>query len=258
MCYRYAAIVFGILLALNVNAGTLGEFEGDVSNPPSSEEKDSDKDSARRGRSSSSSDDVGWLYYVFKAYWDALVFGTGNSFKRMNSDLQHDYLQPRRIGEAILPLIRYDSYYSHLNANQSSYDQRLEIGWGAFAYEYRDSKYRQIVPLESLNLVQNNFLIRLTVTDGIGANIGWGDSTLIGTGINYGRNSIIHAFIHGHRWGLEYRIVNTYFDSGATMEDVDWMLMRHMGQASMTVGYRRLAAPTQTLSGFYIGFSLRV
>jgi hypothetical protein len=195
---------------------------------------------------------------IFDLYIDAFSHGVMNSFRRMNPDLQDEYLYPRRIGEALLPLIRFDSYYSHLNSNQSSIDYRLEVGWGAFAYEYRTTRYQQLLPVESLELQQINFLVRLSASNNMGINIGWGDSTLIGAGINYGHNGIVQFFIHGQRWGFEYRDVYTYFDSGAEMEDIDVMLMFHIGPGSLNLGHRMLKIPTQTLRGYYLGYSLRI
>jgi len=184
-------------------------------------------------------------------------YGTGNSVQRMFAG-GADGVEPRQMGEALLPLLRYDNYYSHLNANQDSIDQRMEVGWGPVAVEYRRTSFTQAVPAYQLLWEQRNFLWRLTFGSHVGINYGIGDAILTGATMNFGSSGVFQLFIHGRRYGLEYRSVGTSFESGAYQSDEDLTLMLHLGAGSLSVGYRRLAIPGNVLSGYYLGYSLRL
>lgn len=172
-----------------------------------------------------------------------------------NSDEQS--ATPRSPGDGVIPFARVDVSYNHVNSRVYAVSGRGEIGYGPFGFEARKARYSETDPNASMDIVQYHFLYRMSLEDHVEMDIGFGEYELSGTSDNIGPSSTLHLLIYpSEQIGIEFRPSWARIN-GNSIRDHEVAVSYGKRYWAARAGYHWLASPSTSLSGPFVGFSLR-
>ncbi|MBC2602978.1 hypothetical protein [Puniceicoccus vermicola] len=191
------------------------------------------------------------------------VSGTFNSLALVAPESGPDrplMSQPRAPGEAVLPYIEGEFQYQWVDGDTDALDFRLTGGYGPAGASVRWTRFRETEPDTRLDVLQAYGHLRLTLgnflefSPGLGyGNFSLGDDAEDEGGLALTLPLRVH-FQPGI--GLEYRPA-WVFPNGTTVSDQEVALVLGRRNAFLRLGYRWLWNESETLSGPYLGVSLR-
>lgn len=158
----------------------------------------------------------------------------------------------RNDGDILIPFVRYDFAYQDVSANIFANSHRLEAGYGPFALLLEDYTFHEQLPADTLTISRQLLLYRMSANRMIEVDFGLGQS-IISDAQHTTLNSISLPvrLLVSENVALELR--PTWSE---TMDDYEIAL--HWGRqfGSVTIGYRTLISPGETLGGPFAGFAV--
>jgi hypothetical protein len=243
------------LEALGADESKLDKFEKDVAKP-------GDPDKPRTQASSYGSDaDQPDLQksFIGDILETIFVVGGKKSMMRIDSSLTESPqgVTPRRTGDGLLVYARLDTSHQRVDSDISGVDTRVEIGYGAFGFEIRQTRYRDSKINTHLQVDQYHGLYRMSFGNTLEIGLGFGETTLDGASRNSGHTWATPVLYQPLPWlGIEYRPSRMTINNN---EITDNEFAVDLGGRYWAVrsGYRWLKSPNEKITGPFIGLSLR-
>jgi hypothetical protein len=233
------------------SGGTLGKFEKDVQPPADPAPRPADGD-RRRDREHHDGDSLG----------DELVSSFGDLVVSIFADLGNQTLlrlapdaQPpvrRDDGDILIPFVRYDFAYQHITSSINADSNRLEAGYGPYAFSLEQYTFRESAPSFTLTVDSATFLYRISLSKAAEVDFGLGHTTITGaqrTTLNTVTLPVKIALTDNT--ALELRPAWS-----GTLADYELALHWGMPYWSAKIGVRTLNSPGTSLRGPFAGFSL--
>jgi len=165
---------------------------------------------------------------------------------------------PRELGDRVIPFLRVDAYYNRVDSDIYAYSERVEVGYGPFAFQARAAQYRESNPSASLDIKQHHWLYRMSLGDSVELDLGLGGYEISGDSTNSGGSSTIHLLVYPtEHLGIELR-PSWATINGNEISDHELDITYGDRYWSALVGYHWLEVPGSSLNGPFIGFSLRL
>ncbi len=254
-----------LLLVLSGAAfgGALDDFEKDATQDRGAEEQASNQQDCQSASECDEDDHSGnfcidIVSSIFGSVTDAiLTVGSHNTEVRASSNNSNTYITPREPGSPLLPLLRLDGSRHDLNNGLLGDDVRIELARSLLGVQARVTNFKETNPSDSLKLTSIHGLYRLSYGNTVGINLGLGISNLDGNSSTTGFSFTIPVYWHFHEnLGIEYKPTFSQFN-GTDVIDSDASLMFTYHAASLMLGHRTISSPNESLSGTYIGLSIR-
>jgi|GEM_PF-1395706 len=181
-------------------------------------------------------------------------YGGGSSWERMDPSATN--IEPRQPGEPALPLVRFDLSYQDVESDVYAVDGRLELGYGPFGLEYRQTRYEESSPDTDLDLIQIHGLYRMTFSKHVELDLGFGAMILDGEDRSSGFSFSCPLRVRfTDMWGVEGKAGWAIIHDN-TVSDYDLDVLFTLGYASIHAGYRWVDSGNADLNGPYAGLSL--
>ncbi len=193
---------------------------------------------------------------IFNGVLEGVMLAGELSTDRMRTIPNDEDLIPRKIGESLIPIARVSTYFHKATGNVSAKAVRVEIGYGAIAFQLRQTVYDESNPKDKMTLTQVHALYRMSLGNYVVMN--WGLGTFELSGNEKHKTLSITFPIHvqvNSNWGWEVKPNYANFN-GSTVWDVEAGLLFTKKHFSVDLGYRRLSSPEQIIHGPYVGASL--
>lgn len=242
--------------------GTLDDFENDATTNRRTEERSNTNQECQTDQECEDDLSDNFCLDIFASIFGSitdsvLTLGSSNTVARTSSHDPNADVTPREPGSPLLPLFRLDGNKQVLNNGVFGDDLRIELGRSLLGAQLRLTNFKETSPPDSLRLTSIHGLYRLSYGNTVGVNLGAGISNLQGNSNATGFSITTPIYWHFHKhFGFEYKPVFSYFN-GTNVTDSDASLMFNYHAASLVLGYRTLSSPNETLSGAYLGFSIR-
>ena len=179
--------------------------------------------------------------------------GAGSLYRVTEAEPIDVIVEPRSLGEPLLPFARIDLAYQNLQSDIDALDLRVEGGYGPIGGHFNITRYREQSSSDYVNLVRVMGLYRMSFGSHVESDIGCGTVTLRGeestTEFLFSLPVLIHPSAH---WGMEFR--PAWSSSLADYDLAGLLTVRH---ASLKLGYRWVASRHESLNGPYGGISVR-
>ena len=253
--FRHVICVLVCLLCFSqpVLSGELADFEQDATKEEPEKKtviihKDDDDDDEEDGFwDTVLMLTIGGLYIGGKQSWDRVQVP--------QSELK--FLQPRHLGEAVIPFFRFDGGYQNVAADMAAYDARAESGYGPFGVQVRYTHYQEDDPADELDLLQVHGLYRMSFGNHVECDLGIGFSSLQGEERHTGFSLTTPILVHPKEFfGIELRPSWSTIHANL-LSDYDLGVVLSYRYAALRVGYRWMHSEHEALDGPYIGFSFR-
>jgi len=266
-------IYFGVLLSMAMcPSGLAGELE---KFRKATSKKSSTSMPAKKSSSSSSSfddDDSPLEELGSKIFWysmlglaGATVEGGVASHRRYTGSDERSWgrvdPQPARTrGETTIPLLRLDGNVHRVSENLDALDGRIEVGYGAFAVEYRHTRFTESLSEDredQLDLSQVMGLYRMTTLPQLELDIGFGAGSFDNEDQGYNFEFLLGThYRHNDHLAGEWRgaWINA---AGHSVSDQDLALMAGVKHLALRVGYRWISSGEEAdLGGPNVGLVL--
>lgn len=164
----------------------------------------------------------------------------------------------REPGEALIPIIRVDAAYQSAGADIESANYLAEAGYGPVGIFYNTAHFMENAPHDKMDLTHTLILYRMSIRDFAEIDLGIGETILSGNNTHTGTAYAIPLRFKINPYsGVEIRSVfSTIKDNQIT--DYDLSVYVHYDYFYTMAGYRWLKSGPETLSGPYVGVSIRL
>jgi hypothetical protein len=234
------------LPATSARAGALGDFQGGLGS----------SSSGSGGGHSSGGDDFFFLWMFQELFLNGIVVGGAGSMTRLEEEggyLEDLEIPPRQPGEALIPFVRLDATYQAVESDVAAADYSTDLGYGAFAVRFNQTRYWEQHPSDELDLYRIYGLYRMSFGSQFEIDMGFGTMIVDGTNRTDRFSFTLPILYHPHpSFGIECR--------PAWSDDIMETALGVLVGArfvSIKAGYRWLRSSEQSLNGPYIGLSLR-
>ncbi len=250
------------ILSTTIMAGTLDEFE-----------KNTSKKKAKKASSTSSSkttsssgdkhrhhhhDDSPSLYQDYAGsaitsfMYHSFFIGGLTSHHRLSGEEDREFgLMPREGGDIAIPFARVDVAFREVSSEIDSMDYRLELGYGAFAFRYEQSRYEE-EPDDELDLIRWQGVYRMSFSEKVELDVGLGQLTIDGNNSDSRFAFSLPLMLRPTELlGIEIR---PSWSEDVTDYDVGILLSRHY--VSLKAGYRWVTSRDVSLDGPYAGIAI--
>ncbi|MCJ8331355.1 MAG: hypothetical protein HRT89_20455 [Lentisphaeria bacterium] len=250
----------------SIHAGKLDDFEKEATKKKSKSSKKKSKKSKKKSSSNDNhstphhhgshchhDDDDGFDFdFDFcEVFFDVLVMGGVNSWDMMFEDS----IIHREEGDTILPILQIDTNYQFVESNLHAIDTRVEIGFGPFAFEYRNTNYKESYA-NDLDIDQYYFIYRMSVDTDVEIGIGFGQLILEGSSRNSGSSlSIPMSFHFTDEWSAHSKLTSASIN-GNSIYDRELDVLYSIDKVSIRAGYRWMKVGSVDLNGPYVGLSI--
>ena len=258
--------IFIFLIACSTaEAGKLSEFERDATTIPADENLEH---SSHRHRKHKRHENEDFFSILFGDLVDSVVSGVvdagaevvgtvfaeggANSNSRVNGSETGD-LHKRQAGEPLLPFFRLNLNLQNITQNIYGFDGKLELGWGAWGVEYRQTSYRDSEQNEQLKLKQIQALYRMSFGDDVGVNFGVGSANL--NGVNHSQGAMLSMpILYRPLRYLAFELRPTWlFGDELAIDELDVSTLISYQRMAFRIGYRQLKSTGDSLQGPYAG-----
>lgn len=165
---------------------------------------------------------------------------------------------PREMGERVIPFVRFGAYYSRVDSDIHAHSERVELGYGPFAFQARGVHYTESDPPASLDIKQHHWLYRMSLGDSVELDLGLGGYEISGASTNSGGSSTIHLLIYpNEHLGIELRPSWATLN-GNEISDHELDITYSEKYWSVLAGYHWLETSDSSLNAPFVGFSLRI
>lgn len=252
-----------ILAADLARAGKLSDFERDAT------ESRSDDDRDRQDRAGDESGGHSYLYHhhsgssggFVDGFVAALLIWPGQlSWARAAADadrLVEWNAEPREPGEPMIPVVRFDAAYQHVESDVEALDLRLQLGFGPLGFEINQTRYEEDEPPDRLDLYRLYGLWRMSYGERIEVDLGLGGIILDGQDRNSGVSATTPILIQPWDWLLvEFRPMWSNIH-GSQINEYELGLLLNWEWTALKAGYRWTHSPNESLDGPFVGLSIR-
>lgn len=256
-----ALIVMVSLLPQAAESGQLDSFEDSVKNESykgQQQENHTRQDNCAEGHAP----DCSFGDDLFDIFFNIIIVGGDYSFRRAASASSTEYqdeqntgyrVSPRKPGEALIPLFRFDGTYQPYKSDVSAQDYRLEVGYGPFAVSINKTSYSERNPRDSLSLSRAYGAYRMSYGPRLEVDFGVGTLKVEGNERkSYAFLTLPILYYPTDSFGFEVRP-----SWAANISDYDFSAFVSQGYCSLKFGYRIVKTNSQSLDGPYIGLSVR-
>ncbi|MDH5694684.1 MAG: hypothetical protein OEZ47_16430 [Gammaproteobacteria bacterium] len=261
-------LFFLVLIATQVKAGVLDDFEKDSttsSRSDRSESTDSSRNQCRTVRcekeKSLASQFFGWLFGdvivggLIKGTGQILTNGTKVTLNKTSKHSKMRGISVREAGSPLLPTAKLSGNWQSVFPDLEGRDLELELGYSLVGLHVRKTRFLEHSPEDSLSLVFNHVMYRLSFGNNFTLGLGVGQSRLSGNEQNSGTSITLPYVWHfGKNIYLDAWNSFTSFND-VPVTDLDYSLMYSKNGLSASLGYRSVSNPVSSLSGPYVGLS---
>lgn len=270
----FCSLLFPLTAVAEIES-ELNQFEEAATTPVVEEDKNTDsqprhnKHTNKHVSNSSDEDDDDDLSHslaeditvgVLKvAYYVATTPGV-YSWERVqhSNSLEDSDVTPRELGDRVIPFVRFDAYYNRVDSDIYAHSERVEVGYGPFAFQARALQYRESDPSASLDIKQHHWLYRMSLGDSVELDLGLGGYEISGVSTNSGGSSTVHLLIYPNEYlGIELR-PSWATVNGNEISDHELGITYGERYWSVFAGYHWLETSGSSLNGPFVGFSLRL
>lgn len=172
-----------------------------------------------------------------------------------SSDPRFKNIPLRDIGDPDLSMIRTDLNYQHIDSKVWGLDGRIEMGYGPFGLQYRQTHYAEKAPKDSMDLIQIHGLFRLSGSNMFETDIGLGGIILQGNEQNSGFSMTCPINLYPHK-NIGFRLSPTWsWINDNLISDYDGSIAYINKFYSVRAGFRRNETNGSFLQGPYFGIS---
>jgi hypothetical protein len=156
-------------------------------------------------------------------------------------------------GEPVIPFFRLDAFYQDVESDVRAVDVSGELGYGPLAFQYRHTHYTQDRPDNDLDLGQALGLYRMSFSQYVEVDLGFGAMTLDGVNRRSGFEFTVPLTIQPSPYvGARFHPAWGYL-SHNTIKDFTLLLTGSLRFASLEAGYRWVSVGGVSLDGPVIG-----
>ncbi len=213
-------------------AGKLEDFEKDATKK---QERSAGQNSGRGSHADRSDRGSLFDFLDFSAAVGTIITEGGmNSWDRVASEAAitarprkegSPPLERRQLGEALIPFVRLDTSYQHVESDIHALDARLELGYGPFAVSARNTHYKEDDPDDRLDVREIHLLYRMSFGNSVEVDLGVGQLTIDGKGKNSDISFSLPILFHPKEWlGIEFRPAWAHINENA-IQDYDVSLL---------------------------------
>ena len=239
-------------LAQPLVAGELDDFEGTATTAAAD---------TTSSYSSSSGGGSGWFMFLGEVAYLTFIYGGASSISRMRpADAAHaespvEGLAVKSTGEPVIPYLRLDAFYQDTSSSVQAIDGRIEVGWGPIGAQYRHTRYDEDRPDDTLDVSQWHILYRMSYSQFVEVDMGFGSLTLKGNAKNSAFSFTLPIQIRTP-WGVgaEFRPAWSTIN-GSSVRDYTLSAGYGLRFVSASVGYRWFNFGDASLRGPFIGAS---
>jgi hypothetical protein len=150
-----------------------------------------------------------------------------------------------------------DLRYQDVESDVSALDARAEIGYGPLGLAVRYTHYAEESPADELDIVQWHGLYRMSFTEHVEVDIGYGSMTLHGDARHSGSSMTVPV-----RIGFDVPVALVFRPTWSwigdnSISDYDVGLLYLWPYVSVSLGYRWFECGDTTLNGAFVGVSAR-
>ena len=166
-------------------------------------------------------------------------------------------IEPRVPGDVQIPIVCLGLRYQYVESDVSALDGRAEVGYGPLGLAVRYTHYAEESPADELGIVQWHGLYRMSFTEYVEVDIGFGQMTLHGDKRSAGSSVTVPV-----RIGFDIPVALVFRPTWSwigdnEITDYDVGLLYLWPYASVSLGYRWLECGDSALSGAFVGVSGR-
>ncbi|MBA4366380.1 MAG: hypothetical protein C0403_01935 [Desulfobacterium sp.] len=167
-------------------------------------------------------------------------------------------IENRKLGQALIPIFRVDLCYQNVESDVEALDLRTEVGYGPVSIQARTTHYIEDQPDDNIDIHQAHLLYRMSIGDVFEIDLGMGGMILEGDDNNSGISFTTPFLYHPKDYfGIEFRPSWSSI-KGNIIKDYDLDLLLGWRFISFRAGYRWLKSENESLSGPFVGLSLRI
>jgi len=267
-------IIAALLLTVSadLHAGKLSDFEKDTTPYPESSSEREQYSSAPRHKHhhrQHERDNDDFFSILFGDLIDDIVgevlggaaqaIGNGlddaatHSNQRINDSSASAPEDKRTLGEPVIPYFRLNLNLQNIESNIYGFDGKLELGYGAIAGEYRQTRYRDDVLNEHLLLKQLQIYSRMSFGNHFVMNFGLGAASLDGENHAQGALFSIPIIYYPQRH-LAFELRPSWmFGGNLSLNEMDLSTLISYQRVALRLGYRQLNSQNDSLEGAYAG-----
>lgn len=247
-------IILSVIFTFHIYAGELEDFEAEATKIEDTQNKEvsSSNKSEHDGREKISFDDSecdSFLDCFMGMTVEILYFGGKYSFyqRRYNENL---------IGAPILPSFSLDTDYQNVESDIFSINNRIEVGYGPFAFQFKEMRYFERDPNDELKIYQLNYLHRMSDGEYFRIDLGIGTVTIEGNKRNTGLSLITPVYVYLPKKCSLFLRPNWGWINGNAIQDYKLGFLLSRKYISAQVGYRFVKSGEETLNGPFVGFNM--
>ncbi len=166
-------------------------------------------------------------------------------------------IEPRIPGELQIPVVCLDLRYQYVESDVSALDGRAEVGYGPLGLAFRYTHYAEESPADELDIVQWHGLYRMSFTEYVEVDVGYGAMTLHGDARHSGSSLTAPVRItFDVPVALVFRPTWSWIGDNS-ISDYDVGLLYLWPYVSVSLGYRWFECDDSALSGAFVGVSGR-
>lgn len=159
----------------------------------------------------------------------------------------------RELGEPVIPYFRLNLNMQNIETHIYGFDGKLELGYGAIAGEYRQTRYRDDVLKESLRLKQLQLFSRMSFGNHFVMNFGLGGASLDGQNHSQGALFSVPMIYYPQRH-LAFELRPSWMFGGElSLDEMDLSTLISFQRIALRLGFRQLNSQHDSLQGAYAG-----
>jgi hypothetical protein len=229
------------------DSGTLRSFERAATEKPRASARSPESHETTKKEESS------WLDFLLGVFFDdesPAPCRAAPARRELSTEIT-----PTAGAPALTPYVRADLSHHWVRPDVRGVEMRVEGGYGAAGLEGRLTRFRESSPAARLDLAYIRAVLHVPLTARLRLGLGVGAGQLAGAGRTSGFSASVPMDLRLARaWAVELNPGWTKLGD-RTMSDVDAGVRWGAGRASLRLGYRRLRAGDQCLSGPTAGLS---
>jgi hypothetical protein len=160
------------------------------------------------------------------------------------------------VGTPVLPTISLDSDYQNIESDLFSINNRIEVGYGPFGFQYKEMRYFEKDPDDELKIYQLNYLHRISNGENFRLDLGLGSVTMEGNETNTGFSLTTPLYVFLPKKCSVFLRPNWGWINGNAIQDYKLGFLWSRKFISLQGGYRFVKSGKETLNGPFIGFNL--
>lgn len=247
-------IILSFILTSHIYAGELDDFEAEAT------KKEDTPDKEVSSSNKSEHDGSGKIFFndsECDSFFDCFM---GMTVEILYYSGKYSFYQRRYnenlIGSPVLPTISLDTDCQNVESDIYSINNRIEVGYGPFGFQYKEMRYFERDPKDKLKIYQFNYLHRMSDGEYFRIDLGIGIVTIEGNKSNSGLSLLTPVYVYFPKKCSLFLRPNWGWINGNSIQDYKLGFLLSRKYISAQVGYRFVKSGEETLNGPFIGFNL--